>query len=48
VVAGPNAVGAYALAPVSARLPLDKQLALLRAAPGMRLVEPIRQREAGG
>ena len=48
VVAGPNAVGAYALAPSSARFPLDKQLAFLRAVPGMRLVEPIRQREVGG
>lgn len=48
VVAGPNAVGAYALAPLSVRLPLDKQLALLRAVPGMRLVEPIQKRETGG
>lgn len=41
VVAGPNAVGAYALAPLSAQPSLDTQLAGLRAVPGMRLVEPI-------
>lgn len=47
VVAGPNAVGAYALAPLSAGRSLDKQLASLRAEPGMRLVEPILAREPG-
>ena len=45
VVAGPNEAGAYALAPTSARAVLDNQVARLRAAPGMRLVEPLRERE---
>lgn len=45
VVAGPNEAGAYALAPTSARAVLDNQVARLRAAPGMRLVEPMRERE---
>jgi anti-sigma factor RsiW len=50
VVAGPSESGAYALAPVMARASvdnkgLDAQIARLRAAPGMRLVEPIRAPE---
>jgi hypothetical protein len=45
VVAGPNEAGAYALAPMSTTAVLDNQVARLRAAPGMRLVEPIRERE---
>jgi anti-sigma factor RsiW len=50
VVAGPNESGAYALAPVAehasvASKGLDDQVARLRAAPGMRLVEPIRTPE---
>ena len=45
VVAGPNTVGGYALAPLSAQPSLDKQLARLRAVPGVRLVEPIQARE---
>ena len=50
VVAGPNESGAYALAPATARASvdnkgLDDQVARLRAAPGMRLVEPIRTPE---
>jgi len=44
VVAGPNEAGAYALAPMSGRPDLGTQVARLRAAPGMRLVEPIRAR----
>lgn len=46
VVAGPNQAGAYALAPLSARQALDDRVARLRAAPGMRLVEPVPPREA--
>jgi len=43
VVNGPNAGGAYALAPISgtAALPRDSVLARLRASPGIRLAEPI-------
>lgn len=43
VVSGPNAGGAYALAPVSAAasMPRDGILARLRASPGIRLAEPI-------
>lgn len=43
VVAGPNAAGAYALAPVAgaAAVPRAEALARLRAAPGIRLAEPI-------
>ncbi|MFO1340391.1 MAG: zf-HC2 domain-containing protein [Burkholderiaceae bacterium] len=44
VVAGPNAAGAYALAPAAgtgALLPRDQALARLRASPGVRLAEPI-------
>lgn len=44
VVAGPNSVGAYDLAPRAAgarQTALDLQIATLRADPGLRLVEPI-------
>ena len=43
VVDGPNAVGAYALAPRNAHAaaPDDRVLARLRAAPGMRLAESL-------
>lgn len=43
VVAGPNAAGAYALAPVAGTgaLPRAEALAQLRASPGVRLAEPI-------
>lgn len=43
VVAGPNAAGAYALAPVAgaSALPRTEALAHLRAHPGIRLAEPI-------
>ena len=41
VVSGPDAVGAYALAPLGERPDRDAQIAALRALPGMRLVEPI-------
>jgi hypothetical protein len=43
VVAGPNAVGAYALAPAAgaAGRPAAEVLARLRAAPGIRLAEPV-------
>ncbi len=43
VVAGPNAAGAYALAPVAGAgaLPRGVALAHLRASPGIRLAEPI-------
>jgi len=46
VVSGPNAAGAYGLAPLSANPTLGKQLDALRAAPGMQLVEPIGAPEA--
>lgn len=46
VVSGPNAVGAYGLAPLSPQPALDKQVDALRAAPGMQLVEPIGPPEA--
>jgi hypothetical protein len=46
VVSGPNAVGAYGLAPLSPHPALDKQVDALRAAPGMQLVEPIGPPEA--
>jgi len=41
VVSGPNAVGAYALAPNNDQPTQEAQIASLRALPGMRLVEPI-------
>lgn len=43
VISGPNAGGAYALAPASAAglMPRDGALARLRANPGIRLAEPI-------
>ena len=41
VVAGPNSVGAYALAAQAGAPPRDLQIATLRADPGLRLVEPI-------
>jgi hypothetical protein len=43
VVRGPNASGAYALAPTPGAVPLPREgaLARLRAAPGIRLAEPI-------
>ena len=43
VVGGPNAVGAYALAPApaGAARPVAEVLARLRATPGIRLAEPI-------
>lgn len=41
VVSGPNAVGAYALAPHGDQPNQEVQIASLRALPGMRLVEPI-------
>jgi hypothetical protein len=43
VVAGPNAAGAYALAPAAGATarPAAEVLARLRAAPGIRLAEPI-------
>lgn len=43
VVAGPNAAGAYALAPAPGQVaaPADQVLARLRATPGVRLAEPI-------
>jgi len=41
VVSGPNAVGAYALAPNNDQPNQQTQIASLRALPGMRLVEPI-------
>jgi hypothetical protein len=41
VVSGPNAVGAYALAPQGDQPNQQAQIASLRALPGMRLVEPI-------
>lgn len=46
VVSGPNAAGAYGLAPLLPNPALDKQLDALRAAPGMQLVEPIGPPEA--
>jgi hypothetical protein len=41
VVSGPNALGAYALAPNNDQPTQQAQIASLRALPGMRLVEPI-------
>lgn len=42
IVSGPNAAGAYALAPaIGASAPRDATLARLRAAPGVRMAEPI-------
>ena len=41
VVSGPNAVGAYALAPHGESPKQEAQIASLRALPGMQLVEPI-------
>jgi anti-sigma factor RsiW len=41
VVAGPNRVGAYDLAPRSEQPARELQIATLRADPGLRLVEPI-------
>jgi hypothetical protein len=41
VVSGPNAVGAFALAPHADQPNQEAQIASLRALPGMRLVEPI-------
>ena len=46
VVSGPNAVGAYGLASLAPHAALDKQVAALRAAQGMQLVEPVVQPEA--
>jgi anti-sigma factor RsiW len=41
VVAGPNSVGAYELAPFAEQPARALQIAALRADPGLRLVEPI-------
>lgn len=41
VVAGPNSVGAYDLAPQSEQPARELQVSTLRADPGLRLVEPI-------
>jgi hypothetical protein len=41
VVAGPNSVGAYELAPQTAQAARALQISTLRADPGLRLVEPI-------
>ena len=41
VVAGPNSVGAYELAPHTAQAARGMQISTLRADPGLRLVEPI-------
>jgi hypothetical protein len=41
LVSGPNAVGAYTLAPYGERPNAEAQVASLRALPGMQLVEPI-------
>jgi hypothetical protein len=41
IVSGPNAAGAYGLAPQSQQPSRDLQLLKLRAVPGMRLVEPL-------
>lgn len=41
VVAGPNSVGAYDLAPQGEQPARELQIATLRADPGLRLVEPI-------
>jgi hypothetical protein len=41
VVAGPNSVGAYDLAPQAEQPARELQIATLRADPGLRLVEPI-------
>jgi hypothetical protein len=41
VVAGPNSVGAYDLAPQAEQPARDLQISTLRADPGLRLVEPI-------
>jgi anti-sigma factor RsiW len=41
IVAGPSSAGAYDLAPRSGQPALERQLAALRADPGLRLVEPI-------
>jgi hypothetical protein len=47
VVAGPNSVGAYDLAPQADAPPRELQMATLRADAGLRLVEPI-DRARGG
>ncbi len=41
IVSGPNAAGAYGLAPQSQQPSKELQLLKLRAVPGMRLVEPL-------
>jgi hypothetical protein len=41
VVAGPNSVGAYDLAPQAEQPARELQISTLRADPGLRLVEPI-------
>jgi hypothetical protein len=41
IVSGPNAAGAYGLAPQSLQPSKELQLLKLRAVPGMRLVEPL-------